>query len=459
MPPDFPLPEERGGAAPQTKAPARAAACAVFFAALFAVGLLALFLPKPTFSALENRDLARMPKFSFAALFYGQYTDKMTLFYNDTFPGRERMVELVSRMKGLFGFANKDSITWDVGLEGNDPESIPETTPVTTAPPKTAEQPAQTQTTTEPPSASAPADGEVRKGVILIGDRAMGFYGFSAKANERYAKMVNRFAAKYSDQLRTGTMVVPLPAAYYLPEKYKGYSSNEPKALAFLAERYAEDIRHVELYDLLAAHKDEDIYFRTDHHWTGLGAWYAYAEYMRTLGLEAAPIDTYETYTHKNFLGSFYRMLGGSPKLKAHPDTCIVYRPKVNYTMEAYQKGDLSGKPLQGQWLAQSPEQFKGGEKYLAYAGIDYPYEVIRTENQTGRRLLVLKESFANAMLPFFTEFFDEIHVVDYRYFTGNVDRIIRENNIGEALFLNYIGAAGYGKNVTLLEKLFGFAS
>jgi hypothetical protein len=285
----------------------------------------------------------------------------------------------------------------------------------------------------------------------------MGFYGFAPEANERYAKMANRFAAKYKDQLRTSVMVPPLPAAFYLPEKYKNYSSNEKAALEFLYGRLSGDVNKVNVFDIIAAHKDEYIYFRTDHHWTGLGAYYAYSDYMRTLGLQPKSLGEYVSYEHKPFLGSFYRMLGGNPKLKANPDICTVYKPLFDYKMMVYYNGPGTT-PINEQNLGKSPDKFKSEEKYLAYAGGDPPYETIVTENKTGRRLLVFKESFANAMLPFFAEHFEEIHVIDYRYFKGDVNKIIKDAKITEALFLNYIGAVGYGPNVTQLEKLLGFA-
>jgi hypothetical protein len=76
-------------------------------------------------------------------------------------------------------------------------------------------------------------------------------------------------------------------------------------------------------------------------------------------------------------------------------------------------------------------------------------------QSATGRRLIVFKESFANAFIPFLTENYDEIIVVDFRYYEGNVDNLIENYKINEALFLNYVSSAGSEKQTSRLAALF----
>jgi hypothetical protein len=92
--------------------------------------------------------------------------------------------------------------------------------------------------------------------------------------------------------------------------------------------------------------------------------------------------------------------------------------------------------------------------KYLAYASGDLPYISIVTEHKNGRRLVVFKESFANAMLPFLIENYEELHVIDFRYYKGDIETFLRERAINEALFLNYAASAGSVSQVERLRQL-----
>ncbi|MDR0531557.1 MAG: hypothetical protein LBG83_05790 [Oscillospiraceae bacterium] len=328
--------------------------------------------------------------------------------------------------------------------------------PTTVGIPTTTEPP----TTTEDPNPTAPPVPEdtpvtMKNNILIVGDRAMGGYGFDRTVNTNYTKLVNRFAEKYQDQLRTSVILAPLPCEFYLPAG-KSQSSSQKEALAFIGGQLLDRVNFVNIYNTIVRHVTEYLYFRTDHHWTGLAAYYAYADYMRSLGLTAAPLETYESYEHSPFLGSLYLWAGKPAVLKEHPDTCVVYRPLHGYEQTIYYNGLSRGASVMNM-LGRSPEEFTGSEKYLAYAGGDPPYQKIITENKTGRNVLVFKESFANAMLPFLVEHFEEIHVIDYRYFTdGSCDAIIRDNGINEALFMHYIGAAGTGSNVVKLQKVLG---
>jgi hypothetical protein len=105
--------------------------------------------------------------------------------------------------------------------------------------------------------------------------------------------------------------------------------------------------------------------------------------------------------------------------------------------------------------LIRGPDDIQTSNKYLAFSGGDLPIIHIKTRSDTGRRLIIFKESFANAFIPFLTENYDEIVVVDFRYYEGNVDNLISKYDINEALFLNYVSAAGSERQVGRLEALF----
>jgi len=185
-----------------------------------------------------------------------------------------------------------------------------------------------------------------------------------------------------------------------------------------------------------------------------LGAYYAYAELCKSRGFPCDPIESYETAEHYPFLGSFYRSVGGDAKMKANPDTVTVYSVKGPYEMHCQTRG---GQELQI-FLSQPPEALANTEeKYIAFGAGDNPYTKIVTENNTGRKLLLIRESFAAAFTPFLTENYDEIHIVDFRYYKGEIAKLIRDTGVTEALFLNYITAAGSSVQMDRMEKMFGW--
>ncbi|MCL1952298.1 MAG: DHHW family protein, partial [Oscillospiraceae bacterium] len=397
-------------------------------------------------SALENRDLEPAPKFSVKALFFDHLPDSVARWYSDTFPGRERLVGAASSIRDLRGL-NGDSIHFGVGsLQDFEDEPEEPTVPAAAPPGET--------TTTEVTVPEVPdQEGEVKSGLLVLGDTVLELYGFSSKAMTRYANLVNRFARTYG--ITTSVLVTPTNVAFKLPARYKSMSNDQKAALEFLAEKLDPDINNVWVYDTMAKHSGEYLYFRTDHHWTGLGAYYAYVEFCKSRGFTATPLESYETFEHYPFLGSFYRTVGGDPKLKANPDTLTVYRVKVPYTMTCYPDGP-DGKSFQAS-LSSTSESLPESEKYMAYASGDNPYTKIVTENQTGRKLLLIRESYGSAFTPFLAENYDEIHIVDFRYYRNDISRLIRDADITEALFINYISAAGAGIQVSRMEKMFGW--
>ena len=434
-----------------------------FFALLALAGLLSIALPKPAFSGLEGRSLEKRPAFSLRALALEHYPDGVSRWYSDTFPAREWFVGLSSALRGARGVGGRDgaSIHFGVGSlqDFEDPEEPPADGPAGEPDPAApiedpTARPAATEEATAPPVPDI--EGEVKSGVLIVGDTAMEMYGYYAPALRRYAAVVNRFAKTY--RIPTSVLVTPTNVEFKLPARYKSMSADQKKALEFLGELLDESINNVWVYDTMARHSGEYVYFRTDHHWTGLGAHYAYLEFCKSRGFDAAPIESYETWEHTPYLGSLYRAVGGDAKLKANPDTLTVYGVRLPYEMYCYRNGP--DKAAQRDYLSKKPEAMKNyNEKYGAFTSGDPPYTKIIVENNTGRKLLLIRESYAAAMTPFLVENYDEIHVVDFRYYRSDIGKLIREAGITEALFLNYISAAGSSTQMGRMERMFGWGS
>ena len=179
--------------------------------------------------------------------------------------------------------------------------------------------------------------------------------------------------------------------------------------------------------------KGEYLYFRTDHHWTALGAYRAYEVFCKSASLKPVSLDTYEKRTSTGFLGTLYNS-SLDKNLAANPDTVEYYVPDLPY-VQTNTNQDLS--TYRGTLISEYSSGKTNG--YLTFMGGDIPLATIETENTNGKKIIVFKESYGNAFIPFLVPHYQTIYVADIRSFPYNAVEFIKNNSIGEVLFLNNI--------------------
>ncbi len=437
---------------------------ALFFSALLVVGMINLLAVKPTYSNTENRELATMPKFSFAALTDGSYISGLSTYLSDTFLGRESLVRFAGKFKSLYGFTGDDT---DIIVKPN-----PTASDQGIAQDTSSAAPAQSGTESDLTSSAAGTSSEsavssnfhieddsalTSKGLVIAGTTAFQLYGYAPKVNERYAAAVSSFAAKYPN-VNTMCMVAPLNTEFYLPEKYKKQTANEKESIEKIYSLMSNQVTTIDAYSKLAQHQGEYIYFRTDHHWTQLGAYYGYTAFAEKTGI-ATPSDITKlrTITYDNFLGSLYLQLKGTAaaeKVAKEPDVLTAYIPDFNYELYYYPKESIE-KPAsylgKGTLVA---ENVTVANKYMCFIHGDQPFERIENlDNQNGKTLLIFKESYANSFVPFVCHDYQTVLVVDPRYFTQSLSKLMSMYEVDDALFLNYIMAPGTTQRVSEIEK------
>ena len=163
-------------------------------------------------------------------------------------------------------------------------------------------------------------------------------------------------------------------------------SADQRKAMDYIFGSMDENVVKVDIYNTMRNHRDEYIYFRTDHHWTQLGAYYAYREYCEARGTQPAELtEAYTEVNYGNFLGSFYSDSGKKAAL-SEPDTLMAYVPKdTNKAAITRQNGELLD------WSAVTDVSgWKVGAKYSAFIGGDNPWTVIETPNVTDGSACIL---------------------------------------------------------------------
>jgi len=282
--------------------------------------------------------------------------------------------------------------------------------------------------------------GEQIGSLYLNGDSAYELFYFSEKAVRAHASLLNTVQAMFP-KLKLSAMIVPNSFGVILDPKVqeKLASSGMDQAIAYSYSLMDKRVNTVNVFDALSAHKKEYIYFRTDHHWTQLGAYYAYQEYCKSMGYSTKPLSDYQKLDFPEFYGTFYFFMNRPESLKGHPDQVTAYQGSMNTMQYTDSKGNLQeGK------LINDASQMLPGNKYNCFMLGDHGYVEIHNEGAPRKKsILVLKDSYGNAFVPLLAQDYRDVYVVDYRHYQGNASSLIREKGIEEILFLNNIMGIG----------------
>lgn len=268
--------------------------------------------------------------------------------------------------------------------------------------------------------------------VLVCGDYGLEYFLPSEDGNAGWAKTINSFAEKYPS-LNVTALLVPKSCTFNSPE---GYTDPYDRTKANIDATYAmlnDGIRAADCLGVMSEHSDEYMFYRTDHHWTSLGAYYASVAFCNANEVVPYELDTYETVTKTEFLGTLYNFAGGVSSLKENLDYTVGRYPHIGYSMVCGNTGN---------WYNASAIN----HNYKSYAGMfiggDNPLTVITTENKNGKSLMIFKESYGNAFVPYMIDYFEEIVVVDIRENTKSTGALIEEYGITDVLFINNCQAA-----------------
>lgn len=425
---------------------------ASFFVTLYLGTILAFIIPlRPTYSETEKRSLQEFPEFTFESLYNGDFFDNITLWFSDTFPLREGMTKVNTVLKSLSGFSSV-KIHGDVE-GGDDIPDVPldvlvtvteESTAITTTAPTTTEEPTVTSPsvveTTNDIKQTIPADMNIQSlgAVLLAGNSAYEYYNFSNSLAPRYINAVNNIKNASGNKSNVYTLVVPTSIDIELNDAIRKdiNSSDQKKALEYFNSSFKNTTAVTGIYENLRNHRTEYLYFRTDHHWTALGAYYAYEQFIYTKGVDPVSINKYNVLSFDGFLGSFYASTEQSPVLAKTPDTVIAYEPFNEVSFKITQK---DGTTFNWKVIADA-NNYAPSMKYAAFIGADQPYSVIENlDNSDGETCLVIKDSFGNAFIPFLIPHYKTIHIIDPRYSEVTLSEFSGQKQIDDIVFISNI--------------------
>ena len=279
-------------------------------------------------------------------------------------------------------------------------------------------------------------------GVYVVGNTGYEMYNYVGSLAEKYQQIVNGVADDLGGTATVYVMAVPLSSGITLPDSL--YSdipgSDQAQAEKDILTGMGNNVKAVPLHDTLMAHRNEYIYFRTDHHWTALGAYYAYVQFCAAKGITPHELSEYEISQYPGFLGSFYKDAGKPDAMSATPDTVNAYHPLSADAHMEYVSNENSS--LTGGKVIFDESTAAASLKYGTFIMGDNPYTVIENPDLTdGSACIVVKESFGNAFVPFLVDHYQTVYVVDYRYYTGSITALARSKGASDVLFVNNLSA------------------
>lgn len=360
----------------------------VFLVLISIFPIIILFSKKKDFSETENRSLEKFPEISSEKIISKSYMSDIESYLSDHFPFR---IGWVKSKLNLEIAAGKELINGVYITNDRMYEKLPE-----------------------------PDYNEIEKSTTAI----------------------NKFAERYK-KTKIYTIIAPTSAGIYNDKLERYMTQIDQKQLTNeIYDKLDRKINKIDIFSSMYSARDEYIYYRTDHHWTSKGAFTAYKFAAGKMGLKV-----YENYSIEkaanDFRGTFYSKCLYE-KVKA--DTIDIYKPENNTKPVSVTLND--GIKEESADDIYFPDFLETNDKYCVFLGHNRALTKIKTNAPTKRRLLLIKDSYANSIVPFFIQNYNEIAVIDLRYIKNSVTDFVDPDLYDHTLFLYNASAFSTDKNV-----------
>ena len=436
-------------------------ALGILLLGLVFIGILVFLtvFPRSTVSALERRTLAEFPKFTLASYFSGDFTADVAEWYDDTVPRRDELKNTANTFKRAFGFETEDTIVFinqdvvaqdlNAAAEKKAAEAEKEASEAVDSEPTPAPTPTPTPTPTpQKDYTGEEAEFDVSNSLMLVLQEGhwRGLSMFGGGSGNTYVEALNTLHERLGDGVTIYSVPAPLSSQFYTPRNGADYTVDQEACFDSIAERLDEGIVSVNVCPVMREHTEEPIYLRTDHHWGQLGAYYAAKTFAEAAGVPFADISTYEQHVNEGYVGTLYSM-SGDTRLLYDPEDFYYYVPTGNYETYYYDQA------FNYEYSYSLIVETDVANSYIMFISGDGNVVKVVTEQKNGRKLLVVKDSYGNAEIPFFTGSFEEVYVTDVRYFEGNLVNFIQDRGITDVLITmcSYSVVGANGDNIMTL--------
>lgn len=316
-----------------------------------------------------------------------------------------------------------------------------------------AASPTNKETIKPPPAAPVAAQNKplnVVGGVLLHEGQALFMFQGTDRGAQGYANAVNTWVDLVANKragMTTTVVVTPTSSHFYLPPAARARTTSEPKNLAAMRAALVPGVRFADVVSEMEGHQDQPLFYKSDHHWTGLGAYYAYRAWAKAAGVTPLELSAFDKRSVPGVAGSFWS-LTQAPELRNADKESYYYVP----TTVTFDGTQYSGP----QQRTPSPQSFfaEKSRGYIVFLGGDIPLLVSNTSAGTGRTALVVKNSYGNAFAPYLLPHFDRVVVLDYRYVSRNIQDIVDTFGVTDLVFVNATITANSGAHQERMRQV-----
>ena len=276
-----------------------------------------------------------------------------------------------------------------------------------------------------------------KESVILIGDACYENYGFFADGPNRCAEQIRNGAQAVAGSARVFAVGAPNRLGAMLSDadfaRLTSSEKTEAQAIDYLYEQAGEQVIGVDALKALRLHNSEYLYFRSDHHWTALGAYYAYTAWAEAAGFDPVPLSRFDVQTRGGLLGWFYEFCNCPYAMRMNPDTVTAYIPRSDLSVEYV---DASGTKTDDKIVYDY-------NNYAAFLLGDHQLVTITNNDiQDDSACVLVKDSYGNPFAVYLTQHYHTVYVIDYRHY---------QNMFGFLTFSRFAAEKGVQDFIVLL--------
>lgn len=392
----------------------------VLFAALLAAAAAVMMMPADSESiAAENRDIKEMPELTLETAASGEFASDFDEYVNDNMGFRGKLMEISRNIQSHFGYTPKlvgtvISTTSDIGI------------------------------------------GETLEGsLVIIQGRIMEMFSKKPEVETKYADVMNSIRRAVPENVKMYSMLVPTQLEF-AEAMFANAQDSQKSCIDNIDGMLSDGITAVDLYSKLdeAAEAGEDLYFKTDHHWNMDGAYYGYKSFMEATEGEAAQKSDFARKERGNFFGTLYQKASARVNI-SEQDSLFYYDTTENKDISIVMKDVKDGKTVEYGKNAKLFDDTK--DDYLFFLGGDNPLvEITNNSAANEKTLVVIKDSYANAMVPWLINNYKRVILIDPRSYKGSLTDEIAAYNADELLVINYVFTTTFGDYCVMLNDLIG---
>ncbi len=396
----------------------------ITFLLLLAASVYIFFSPADTASIeAENREAAELPELSAETLISGEFASGFDSYVNDNVGFRGQLTALSDDIKSYFGFTPKlvgkvISSTSDIGT-----------------------------------------DETLETGLMLLNGRVMEMFSKKPEIEKKYAEALNNIRSVLPDNVKMYSMLVPTQLEFAKPI-YRNAQDSQEQCIEDIDSMLSASITAVDAYGRLKAAEEsrpedseDGLYFKMDHHWTMDGAYCGYEALMEKTGMNPVDKNDFELKQGEDFYGTLY--------LKAKSDMEDP-EPEKLYYYDVESEGDFElvmrvvyddGSELEYGQDAPIFDSTKDG--YLFFLGGDQPIiEITNNKIKDGKTIMIIKDSYANALVPWLVNNYEKVVLIDPRSFKGSLTKEVERYSPDELAVVNYVFTTTFSDYCELLNDI-----